>query len=326
MSKHLAQALSGNETVCPAPSAHDKANEAHYFLHEMMAHYHECDRFRYSLSAFVQAVRNITFVLQSDLKSRSGFEAWYEPWQAKMKDNPDLQLLNSQRVRVVHQESLVPASSMFFGCFENGRYKLGLDGMPMNPMRDSIPSLIEARAHFDGGIGQYFVGPYRSCDCEEYGLTRTWSLPELNGVELTDFCARSFAAVVEVLSAAHEWCGTHHNPKVTCNHSSIEYRTLRESMVFPEVMKAWDGAVTERVLPLGETLPLRKFPFDDAEVLYTLTPKKLARGWVSMAISPYWPRNYASMLVYSVGGKRLRLRNSVFFDRTKAQVQLTRHQ
>jgi hypothetical protein len=96
-------------------------------------------------------------------------------------------------------------------------------------------------------------------------------------------------------------------------------------MVFPEVMKAWDGGATERVLPSGEMLPLRKFPFDDAEVRYTLTPKKVARGWVSMAISPYWPRNYASMLVYSVGGKRLRLRNSVFFDRTKAQVQPTRH-
>jgi hypothetical protein len=151
MSKHLAHALSGSETACPVPSAHDKANEAHYFLHEMMDHYHKCDRFRYSLSAFVQASRNITFLLQSDLKSRSGFDAWYQPWQAKMKDNPDLQLLNSERVRVVHQESLVPASSMFFGAFENGRNKSGFTGMPMNPMRDSVPTLIEARAHF--GLG-----------------------------------------------------------------------------------------------------------------------------------------------------------------------------
>src|SRR3989442_1555418 len=142
MSKHLAHALSGSETACPVPSAHDRANEAHYFLHEMMEHYHECARFRYSLSAFVQAARNITFLLQSDLKSRSGFDAWYEPWQAKMKNNPDLQLLNSERVRVVHQASLVPASSMFFGAFENGRYKLGLNGMPMSPMRDSVPTLI----------------------------------------------------------------------------------------------------------------------------------------------------------------------------------------
>jgi hypothetical protein len=52
-------------------------------------------------------------------------------------------------------------------------------------------------------------------------------------VELTDFCVRSFGAVIEVLSAAHEWCGGRYNPKLTCNHSGGEYRTLRESMVFP---------------------------------------------------------------------------------------------
>ena len=100
-----------------------------------------------------------------------------------MKNNPDLPLLNSERVRIVHQESLVPASSMFFGAFENSRYKLGFNGMPMNPMRDSVPTLIEAGAHFEEGIGKYhFLDPNRSCDCEEYGLTRMWSLPELNSV------------------------------------------------------------------------------------------------------------------------------------------------
>jgi hypothetical protein len=72
---------------------------------------------------------------------------------------------------------------MFFGAFENGRYNLGFNGMPMNPMRDSVPTLIEARAHFEEGIGKYhFLDPNRSCDCEEYGLTRMWSLRELNSV------------------------------------------------------------------------------------------------------------------------------------------------
>jgi hypothetical protein len=60
MSKQLAHALSGSETACPVPSAHGMANEAHFFLHEMMEHYRECDRFRYSLSAFDQAARNVT--------------------------------------------------------------------------------------------------------------------------------------------------------------------------------------------------------------------------------------------------------------------------
>jgi hypothetical protein len=232
----LAQALSGSDSGCPVPSAHDKANEAHYFLHELIEHYHECNRFRYSLSAFLQAARNVTFHLQSELKHRDGFDDWYKPHREKMKANADLVLLNSERVRVVHQEALVPASSMFFGAFENGKYKTGFSGLPMHPMRDSVPALVEGRARFEEGFGKsHFLDPYHSCDCEEYGLTRTWSLPDLKGVELAEFCTRCLAAVVEVLSAAHEWCGASYNPIVTCNHASGDFRTLRESMIFPEV-------------------------------------------------------------------------------------------
>jgi hypothetical protein len=81
----LARTLSGDGAPCPVPSTHDKTNEAHYFLHEMMDHYHDCDRFRYSLSAFLQAARSVTYLLQTELGSRDGFEAWYEPWREKMK-------------------------------------------------------------------------------------------------------------------------------------------------------------------------------------------------------------------------------------------------
>jgi hypothetical protein len=327
MSKHLAQALSGGDAdaECPVPSAHDKANEAHYFLHQMIDNYHECDRFRYSLSAFLQAARNVTFHLQSDLKHKDGFDAWYKPQQDKMKSNADLALMNSERVRVVHQEALVPASSMFFGAFENGTWKSGFDSLPLHPMKDSVQALIEARAQFEEGFGEsHFLDPYRSCDCEEYGLTRSWSLTDLKGDELVEFCMRCLAAVVEVVSAAHEWCGSQFRHIVTCSHASADFRTLRESMICPEVRKAWRSGPTERVLPLGDTLPLRKFPFDDAPVLYTVTPEKTARGWVSDWTSPFWPKNYASMLVYSLGGKSLTLKNSVFFDRKLAKVRLSK--
>ena len=67
----LARALSG-DSACPVPNAHDKTNEAHYFLHQMMEHYHDCDRFRYSLSAYLQAARSITLMLQAELTHRDG--------------------------------------------------------------------------------------------------------------------------------------------------------------------------------------------------------------------------------------------------------------
>jgi hypothetical protein len=321
VSAPLAHALSGN-SACPVPSAHDKANEAHYFLHQMMDHYHECQQFRYSLSAFLQAARSTTLVLQAELSHRNGSAEWYKAWQDRMGKNGDLKLLNSERVRVVHQEALIPASSMFFGAFELGRERTGFTGFPMNPMQDSVPALIEARARMEEGIGKYhFLDPYRSSNCVEYGLTRTWSLPTLKGTELTEFCTRAFAAIIEVLSAAHEWCGASFDTKVNCDHKSKEYRALRESTVFPEVEKAWDGPPTERLLPRTESLNLRLFPFDEAKVSYVVTPKKIARGWISDWPSPFWPRKYASMLIYSFAGRRIRLRNSVFFDRSQAIIE-----
>ena len=129
----LARNLSESGGPCPVPSAHDKTNEAHYFLHEMMEHYHECDRFRFSLSAFLQAARSATLLLQAELSAMDGFAAWYEPWQEKMKRSRVLPTLNSERVRVVHKEALVPASTMFFGRFEYGRWKSGMDGLPLRP-------------------------------------------------------------------------------------------------------------------------------------------------------------------------------------------------
>lgn len=320
----LARALSGSESGCPIPSAHDKLNEAHYFLHEMIDNYHECDKFRYSLSAFLQAARNVTFHLQSDAKHRDGFDDWYKPLQDGMRADTDLALLNSERVRVVHQSALVPASAMFFGAFENGRYKSGFSGLPMNPMQDSVPALIEGRMLFDRGIGgsSFLFDPHRSCDCEEYGLTRTWSLPELpKDTDLVEFANRCLAAVAEVVSAAHTWCGATHNPVVTCDHASGDFRTLRESMIFPEVMKAWNEDPTERLQPKGKSLALRELPFDDAKVLYTLPTGKNARGWASDRVSPFWPKKYGSMLLYSVSGKRVRLSNAVFFDWEQAAVE-----
>lgn len=318
----LAQNLSGDEAGCPLPSAHDKASEAHYFLHQMIDNYHYCDRFRYSLSGFLQAARSITFHLQAELAHRAGFAEWYAPWQKKLSDDSDLKLLNSQRVRVVHKAALIPASSIFMGAFEYGRQRFGFANIPLDPMQDSIPALITRRSILETNAGGYtFIGPDRGSNCEEYGLTRTWSLPELKGVELVDFCMRSFGAIMEVVVAAHEWCGARLQLGPPCTHEQQEYRTLRESMIFPEVMKAWDGPPTERLLPSSDGVPLLAFPWEEAEVLYVVTPKQIARGWIADSTSQLWPPRYASMLVYSFAGRRLRFRNSVFFDRALAKIE-----
>jgi hypothetical protein len=164
--RSLAKSLGGAVGECPLPSAHDKLAEAHYFIHEMLENYHHPHEFRYSLSGFLQAARSTTLMLQSDLSSRQGFGEWYVEHQHELATSPDLRLLNQLRVRIVHQDSLVPASFMFAGYLKYGKPKLGFE-IPLDPMRDSIEALIDVRRHFTD-----FAHPHRAWIGEELGIRR----------------------------------------------------------------------------------------------------------------------------------------------------------
>ena len=165
----------------------------------------------------------------------------------------------------------------------------------------------------------HYIDPQRSSNCVEYGLIRKWSLPVLAGREMVEFCSQAFGEIVEVISAAHEWCRAEYEQEITCAEDK-SYRVLRESAVFPGIERAWGDGAMDRVLAAVEELPLRVYPFDESRALHTIKGEKFARGWVSFKESSYWPERYISMLIYSVGGRRLRFKNSVFFDRRLARV------
>ena len=80
----LAEALSGSGQ-CPIPATHDRLEECHYWWHEMARKYHEPSPFRYSLGAFLQAARSVTFMLQSERAAFKDLE-WYAAWRGQAKE------------------------------------------------------------------------------------------------------------------------------------------------------------------------------------------------------------------------------------------------
>jgi hypothetical protein len=68
--------------------ADDKHEEAHYFIGRMMDEWHYPSEFRWNLNAFVQALRNVTFALQSTLADQPRFRPWYEGQQDAMRSDP----------------------------------------------------------------------------------------------------------------------------------------------------------------------------------------------------------------------------------------------
>lgn len=301
---------------CPLHATHDKLNEAHYFIHQMADHYHEPDRFRYNLSAFLQSARNVTWVLQSELSKKTGFDQFWATQQDSMRADDDLKLLNDARVTVVHRSSLVPASSMFIGHFKYGKPRAGFASMPLHPMTDSAQALALGRE-----VDDQFEHPHRAWCGEEFGLRRKWALEEALERELVQFALGALEKIADVFSEAHKWVGGGAFNTGRCDHfTSEEYRDLRESEVFPEVAKAWDGPPTEQVSPAKGGLSLLSAPSDSARVLHRISESKKAKGWVNSTPSKFWDREFCSMLLYSIGEDVITLKTGVFFKRSAASI------
>lgn len=305
----------GESRRCPTFGSHDKLAEAHYFIHEMVDHYHEPDLFRYSLSAFLQSARNVTFVLQSEMSRMSRFEEFWKGRQSEMRADSDLELLNDARVTVVHKSSLIPSSSMFIGHFKYGKPKAGFGAMPLDPMMESIVALARGRQT------DPFEHPHRVWSGEEFGLQRMWALREAPDKELVQFALSTLTKIAEVFSQTHEWAGYGPLKSGKCEHfNSEDYRNLRESEVFLEVAKAWDSDPTEELSPNEGALLLLDVPSDSGKALHEVPVGKAAKGWINTGPSKFWDREFTSMLLFSIGEEVITKNTCVFFKRSAATV------
>lgn len=91
---------------CPIPKTHRRLVEAHLLWHQALTQYQDPEAFRANLNAAIQALRNVTFILQSEKHEFSNFDDWYEPWQERLKANPILKWLKDARNTIVKQGEL----------------------------------------------------------------------------------------------------------------------------------------------------------------------------------------------------------------------------
>jgi hypothetical protein len=96
--------------------------------------YHEPQEFCYALGAFIQAARNVTFMLQKEKSVFKDF-VWYESWREHAKANQLLKWLHDTRTDFVHCQSLEPHSWLKMRC-------LGEHPTPHNFDDDEDESLI----------------------------------------------------------------------------------------------------------------------------------------------------------------------------------------
>lgn len=220
--------------VCKIPNTHDKFEEAHYFLYMMIYNYHSADGFRFNMNAFIQALRNITFSIQSEKRNIPNFDKWYEEKQQWMRDAPLLRKFVEGRNVVVKRGNLKIKSEAYIGLFRYREHKLGML-VPVNPFEDSKYLLRIAEEHYVG----FLIDEEHSAIGEQCGILRKWVVEDIGDNEVLQLCFEAWRMIGVLLEEAHEKLGLDFNIPQDCEESPENYQVLLETDMNPTLVEKW---------------------------------------------------------------------------------------
>lgn len=259
------------EEACPIPKAHARLNQCHLMWHEALEAYADPDRFVGHLNAVIQGLRNVTWVLQKELRHREGFDAWYAEWQEEMAADARMKWLISARNRIEKQGDL-DASSV-------AQVRVIGSWLRGSALEMEVDPTIEA--HEIARRAQVRGLPSRVQREGVLEVERRWTVEELAGDEILDALAHCHGVLSRLLAATHRHWGAHEDPcaldaggicqgapsaphpsgRVPCMVAGRSVRTVRRDLA--------SGALIEM-----EMLPLRGPEIDSAEMVarYGLEP------------------------------------------------------
>lgn len=209
-----------NRALDNLPSAFDRLQEAHFWLHSMEDHYHSADHFRWCLGAFLKCLNEIPKIMEMELQKTPGFKDWYKPHKINLQQNDLHRTLTQTRNDIVHKKMLIPASKCTVGVTEFRGIKLGM-GFPMDPREDSGTAMIHyllflAKENYD------FLGVLVDDEDCIPCVHREWRL-EGYDEELIKLCVRAWLRLGEMLKMVVEWLGANPPPlQLDCLKSAQE--------------------------------------------------------------------------------------------------------
>ena len=183
---------------CPIPTTHKRLLETHELWHQAANNYSNPDLFRTYLNASIQALRNITFVLQSEKHAFDAFEAWYSPWQTRMKASSVLVWAKDARTRVVKQADLdtVSTATVRLLTWKDDE----LIRVPVDPATSSAAIVDHLPI-----VELIASATDPKCDLSSAVLEveRQWNLPDLNDSEVLDALAAAYGLLSDLVVDAH---------------------------------------------------------------------------------------------------------------------------
>lgn len=259
---------------CPTPTAHKRLDEAHRFWHACLDNYQDPEGFRANLNAAIQALRNVTFVLQKEKRLIPDFDAWYQPHRDAMGADPVMRWVIESRNRIVKEgdletESIVRARNI-------GDYAAA-----SSEVQASLPTRIDnsTTAELDDAAAKIYTPPprYRLHEIlanvaqstpdrilreSTLSIERRWVDQRLREHELLDAMAHAYGMLAGLIDDAHTQVGMQsgvvHEPtglpfpaedpfgdrRLPCMGTSRSSRTLN--------IRLGDGSPAEGVIRLVE--------------------------------------------------------------------------
>lgn len=225
---------------CPIPITHRRLEHAHRLWHQALRSYDDAEGFHTNLNALIEALRSVTFMLQSEKSEIPNFDSWYEGWQQSMKGDTVMAWLRDARTTVVHKGDLVTASTALATVHTNLSLATAAVVVP-----SAIPTTIVCEM-----LANSLPEPFSSQP--EYlvlSVERRWCVAELPDRELLDALAHAYELLIKIVREAHERSGqrledelqdtTHSSGlegRPTCMIVTTEARTVRISLADRRVL------------------------------------------------------------------------------------------
>jgi hypothetical protein len=257
--------------ACPIPNAHRRLEEAHRLWHRAAEAYEDPDEFRTQLNALIQALRNVTWVLQKEKRAIPDFESWYSRWQETMKQDEVMRWSHQARTVVVHMGDLETHSTA------TAAIQASWDVPETRTFE--VPPLIPALAV----AAKILVEQAIPDDIRKQGILtveRRWVADDLPELEILDALAHCFGILSLLIADAHRQAGASMHTVALSGHAAEivvpgDPSGRPPCMIAPQDMRTVRVHLADNEIIEGGFVPREAEPSEEAKERYgvfTLPP------------------------------------------------------
>lgn len=179
---------------CSIPETHNRLNQAFVLFQNIKDNYHKELEFTSHLNNIIQALRNVTFVLQKESAHTNGFKEWYTKHQDEMKEDESLRWLVDARNYVVKEGDIKKYS--YTKVRLKDHYDKELFAAKLNPdiSMDFVADLFRQKVKIPDEIKDHSI----------IEAERVWIVEDFPKVEVVDLLIYCFGILTNLVYLAHE--------------------------------------------------------------------------------------------------------------------------